>query len=202
MARASAPDPRPHSRSPVGTSSDSSAKTAESGPGPSTRLPAGARLGVVLSTYHHELTGAMLDSARAELARAGLDPDALRVVEVPGAFEIPLVARALGVREEIQAVLCFGLVLKGETTHDQHIATSVSAALQRVSLDIDKPMLFGVLTCNTLEQARARALPGGHDKGREVARAAVEVLAALENARRVDAARPRAGFGFAAQVQP
>lgn len=159
------------------------------------KLPTGAQLGAVLSTYHRELTSAMLESARAELTRAGLAPDALVVIEAPGAFEIPIVARALGVRDDVQAVLCFGLVLKGETTHDHHIATAVTAALQRVSLDIDKPMLFGVLTCDTLEQARVRALPDGHDKGREVARAAVDVLAALAQARQPAQARPRAGFG-------
>lgn len=182
MARATNTAPRTSLPSPDGSAAER-------------KLPAGARLGAVLSTYHRELTSAMLESARAELTRAGLAPDALVVIEVPGAFELPLVARALGVRDDVQAVLCFGLVLKGETTHDHHIATAVTAALQRVMLDIDKPMLFGVLTCDTLEQARARALPEGHDKGREVARAAVEVLAALALARQPAEARPRAGFG-------
>ncbi len=155
----------------------------------------------MVSTYHRDLTGAMLASARAELEAAGLAPADLVVVEAPGAFELPIVARTLGAREDIRAVLCFGLVLKGETSHDLHIATAVSQALQRVALDIDTPMLFGVLTCNTLEQAKARALPenqgGSHDKGREVARAAIDVLAALEAARLADTARPRAGFGVA-----
>lgn len=185
MARASHSASRTPSPSPDGSAAER-------------KLPAGARLGAVLSTYHRELTGAMLDSARAELTRAGLAADALVVIEVPGAFEIPLVARALGVRDDVQAVLCFGLVLKGETTHDHHIATAVTAALQRVSLDIDKPMLLGVLTCDTLEQAKARALPEGHDKGREVARAAIDVLGALAKARQPETARPRAGFGVAA----
>jgi 6,7-dimethyl-8-ribityllumazine synthase len=190
MARAAEPAPRPHSSSQAGAAA---ARRLPSG------FTAGARIGAVVSTYHRDLTGAMLASARAELEAAGLEPEQLVVVEVPGAFELPIVARSLGAREDIRAVLCFGLVLKGETSHDVHIAAAVSQALQRVALDIDTPMLFGVLTCETLEQARARALPasqgGSHDKGREVARAALDVLHALEQARLPETAKPRAGFG-------
>lgn len=164
-------------------------------PRPGRALPPDVRIGAVVSTYHAELTGAMLASAKAELEAAGLTPERWVAVEAPGAFEIPIVARALAVHEDLGAVLCFGLVLKGETTHDQHIATAVSQALQRVSLDLDKPMLFGVLTCDTLEQARARALPGGHDKGREVARAAIDVLTSLARCREARGPNKRAGFG-------
>lgn len=171
------------------------ARTAD--PNPSTpRLPTDAKIGAVVSTYHHDLTGAMLESARRVLAAAGLPPESLFVVEVPGAFELPIVARSLANRAELSAVLCFGVLIKGETTHDFHIASAVSHALQRVALDTDKPMLLGVLTCGTLEQARARALPGGHDKGAEVARAAVATLAALERTRELGGATRRAGFGL------
>ncbi|MBM3988115.1 MAG: 6,7-dimethyl-8-ribityllumazine synthase [Planctomycetes bacterium] len=162
----------------------------------SLRLPPDMRLGAVVSTFHHDLTGAMLSSARAALAEAGLADDALHVVEVPGAFEIPIVARSLAMRGDLAAVLCLGIVIKGETTHDFHIASAASHALARVSLDTDKPMLMGILTCNTLEQARERALPGSkHDKGREVAHAAVAVLAALERTREVGGTSRKAGFG-------
>jgi 6,7-dimethyl-8-ribityllumazine synthase len=163
----------------------------------SLRLPPNARLGAVVSTFHHDLTGAMLASAREALASAGLADGDLHVVEVPGAFEIPIVARSLAMRGDLAAVLCFGIVIKGETTHDFHIASAASHALQRVSLDTDKPMLMGILTCNTLEQARERALPGSkHDKGREVAQAAVAVLAALERTREVGGDTRKAGFGI------
>jgi len=165
----------------------------------SLRLPPDVRLGAVVSTFHHDLTGAMLSSARAALAEAGLAEDALHVVEVPGAFEIPIVARSLAMRGDLAAVLCFGIVIKGETTHDFHIASAASHALQRVSLDTDKPMLMGILTCNTLEQARERAMAGSkHDKGREVAHAAVAVLAALERTREVGGTNRKAGFGVRA----
>jgi 6,7-dimethyl-8-ribityllumazine synthase len=166
------------------------------GIGSGVRIEFGVRIGAVVSTYHGELTGAMLESARAELVAAGLSPADLLVVEVPGSFEIPVVARALGLREDVSAVMCFGLVLKGETPHDRYIADSVAHALQRVSLDTDKPILFGVLTCDTLEQARERALPSsGRDKGREVARAAIEAIRALSQAAVVGEKLRRAGFG-------
>lgn len=163
-------------------------------------LQRGTRVGAVVSGYHAELTGAMFESAARELEAYGLQPGDLVRVDVPGAFELPLVARRLALRDDLACVLCFALVLKGETDHDRYIAGAVADALQRVALDSDKPMLFGVLTCDTLEQARARALPaaqgGMHDKGREVARAAVGALAALETAATAGpGVRRRAGFG-------
>ena len=164
-------------------------------------LPDDTRIAAVVSTYHRELTGAMLASARAELESAGLDPERLVIVWAPGAFELPLIARRLAVRADIDAVLCFGLVLKGETSHDVYIAQAAAQGLMNVSLFVDKPVLFGVLTCDTLEQARARALPpaegGQHDKGREVARAAVHAIAALEEAADLGRETSPVGFGAA-----
>lgn len=164
---------------------------------PSQTLERGVRIGAVSSSYHGELTAQMLASARAELLAAGLAAEDLLVAEAPGTFEIPLLARALALREGVAAVMCFGLVLKGETSHDFHIASSVSHALQDVALSTDKPILFGVLTCDTLEQAQARALPaaqGGElDKGREVARAVVAALASRKAIDAIGGVR-RAGF--------
>lgn len=150
------------------------------------RLPARARIAAAVSTYHHEITGAMLASAQSTLAEAGLDLAAdFFEVRVPGAFELPIVADRLAERDDVDAVLCFALLLKGETDHDRLLAECVTHALQRVALETRTPVLFGVLTCATLEQAQARALrvgAGGLDKGREVALAAIEVLRALERA--------------------
>lgn len=167
---------------------------------PDAALPPGTRIGVVASGYHAELVDAMLRSAARTLSEAGLAEGDLVRVEAPGAFELPLIARRLALRDDLACVLCFGLVLKGETDHDRYIADAVAHALQRVALDSDKPVLFGVLSCDTLEQARARALPtaegGTHDKGREVARAALGALAALAAAATAGLGpRLRAGFG-------
>ena len=169
----------------------------EAQPPSSGQLPAGARLAAVVSGYHPALTEELFQSARRELELAGLQGELLRV-NAPGVFEVPLIARRLGMRDDVDAVLCFGLVLKGETPHDRYIADSVAHALQRVALDTDKPVLFGVLTCDTLAQAEARAKPardgGEHDKGREVARAAVSALAALAQARDIGREHRPAGF--------
>jgi len=146
----------------------------------------GARIAFVVSTFHHELTAAMLRSARAELEASGLAPGDMPVISVPGSFELPLVARRCARHTDIDAVICLGLVLKGETSHDIYVAQAATQGLAAVMLETDKPVLLGVLTCNTLEQARARALApaegGVQDKGRELAIAAVEMLAALDEA--------------------
>lgn len=144
----------------------------------------GARIAFVVSSFHHELTGAMHASAVRELLAAGLSEDDLLAATVPGAFELPLVARRFARRPDVDAVICLGLVLKGETSHDVYVARSACDGIGNVALETDTPVLFGVLTCDTLEQARARALPpeqgGRQDKGRELACAALEVLAALD----------------------
>lgn len=158
------------------------------------RLRPGARVGAVVSTYHADLTGAMLASAQRTLSDAGLAEDDLLAVEVAGSFELPLVARRLAIREDVDAVLCFGLVLKGETSHDVYISHAVSQGILQVSLDTDKPVLFGVLTCDTLEQAEERAR-GAHDKGAEVARAAISTLTALEETKSIGVRETAMGFG-------
>jgi len=159
----------------------------------------GSVIGIVVADFHAELTGAMADSAERELIEAGVDEDDILRVHVPGAFEIPIVASRLAESGEVDAVLCFGLVLKGETDHDRHVAEGCVQGIMRASLESGVPIHFGVLTCATMEQARARALPSAHeehegamigdvtradarreDKGREVARAAIETLLALD----------------------
>lgn len=165
---------------------------------PSAPLPPGARLGVVVSTYHESIGSMMLASARRELESLGLEPGNLFEVQSPGAFELPILARRLAVRDDIHAVLCFGLVLKGETSHDQHVSAAAAKGILEASLQTDTPILFGVLTCDTLEQAEARALPesqgGQFDKGRELARAAALVLQELERASMIGS--PARGTGF------
>lgn len=144
----------------------------------------GSVVGIVVASFHEELTGAMADSAERELLACGLDEDDILVVHVPGSFELPIVARRMAASAEVDAVLCFGLVLRGETEHDHWVAEGCVHGLMQASLETDVPIHLGVLTCATMEQARARALPpelgGREDKGREVARAAIETLLALD----------------------
>jgi len=148
-----------------------------------------ARFAIVVARFHEELTGAMLASATKELVRAGVKPENVLVAWVPGSFELPLVA-GRAADADVDAVLAFGVVIQGETTHDHWVAHGAVSGLAQVALETGKPVHLGVLTCATLEQARARALPpelgGKEDKGREVARAALETLAALDNVARWD----------------
>lgn len=141
-----------------------------------------ARIAIVVSRWHEDLTGAMLASAEKELLAAGVERDALHVVWVPGAFELPVVAARAA--QEVDAVIAFGVVIQGETEHDHWVAHGAVTGLLLAGLQNDTPVHLGVLTCATLEQARERALPadrgGKQDKGREVARAALETMAALD----------------------
>lgn len=154
----------------------------------------GARIAAVVSRFHPDLTEPMLASAKQELAASGVRERDVRVVWVPGSFELPLVARALARRADVDAVLCLGIILRGETDHDIYVAEGAVQGLMQATLETNKPLLLGILTCETLEQARARALPpelgGEEDKGREVARSAIEILAALDEA---NSATPRSG---------
>ena len=150
-------------------------------PGSKLRRPtrtARTRIGVVVSSYHGELTQAMLASALQELGKAGIAE--VRIVPAPGVFEIPLLARELARRKDVDAVLCFGLVLRGETTHDHWVAHGAVTGLTQATLETGKPLALGILTCAKLSQAKARAKP----KGREVARAALDSLEALRFLRR------------------
>jgi len=152
---------------------------------PAHRLPPGAHIACAVSTYHEDVTGEMLAAALETLGELGVEREAVLVVPCPGAFELPLVARRLARREDVIAVLCFGLVLKGATEHDRYISEACAHGLTQVALETDTPVLFGVLTCANLEQARERARresAGGMDKGREVALAALEALSALRAA--------------------
>lgn len=147
------------------------------------RLPAGTRVVALVSSYHDDVTGPMAASARATLVAAGLAEDAWEEVAAPGAFELPLLAQRAARRADVDAVLCFGLVLRGETPHDVYISQATADGLMRVGLEADKPVLFGLLTTLDLEQARRRAAlaaEGGLDKGREVALACVAALAGLD----------------------
>ena len=121
------------------------------------RLAQGTRVVCCRSSYHSELTGLMRDSALETLLEAGLAEANVFEVVVPGAYELPIVARRLAQRADIDAVLCFGLILKGETEHDRHISNAVANGLTTVALETGQPVLFGVLTCNPLDQAQTSA---------------------------------------------
>ncbi len=144
-----------------------------------TSVTADVRFAIVVSRYNESITSALLSGATETLQQAGVADDAIDVVWVPGAWEIPVVAQRLASMRRYAAVLCLGAVIRGETTHDEHINRSVSLGLTEVSLQWELPVLFGVLTCNSLEQAIHRSGGSVGNKGVEVAQAALEMVGLL-----------------------
>jgi 6,7-dimethyl-8-ribityllumazine synthase len=142
--------------------------------------PVSGRFGVVVSRYNEHITAKLLSGAIETLTRGGVADDAIDVAWVPGAWELPLVAQRMALSEQYVAVLCLGAVIKGETTHDEHINRQVSLSLGQIALEADLPVLFGVLTCNTVEQAIHRAGGNVGNKGQECAEAALEMVRLLE----------------------
>lgn len=133
------------------------------------------RIAIVVSRYNESITSGLLSGALETLVTHGVSEAAIDVVWVPGAFEIPLVARRLALQRRHEAVICLGAVIRGETTHDQHINRAVSSELARAAADTGVPVLFGVLTCDTLEQAIHRAGGNVGNKGSECAEAALRM---------------------------
>jgi 6,7-dimethyl-8-ribityllumazine synthase len=151
----------------------------------------GGRFAIVVSRFNESVTSNLLDGAVRTLSAHGVADERIDVAWVPGAFEIPTVANRLAKSGRYAAVLCLGAVIRGETTHDQHINRAVSTALAEIGARTGVPVLFGVLTCNTLEQAIARS--GGQagtrgkdrpdsrvgNKGAECAEAALEMVSLM-----------------------
>lgn len=145
------------------------------------------RFAVVVSKFNESITSRLLEGAVQTLVAHGVPDEQIDVAWVPGAFEIPTAAGQLVRSGRYAAVICLGAVIRGETTHDQHINRAVSIALAELGARCGVPVLFGVLTCNTLEQAIARS--GGQaptrgkdrpdsrvgNKGAECAEAALEM---------------------------
>jgi 6,7-dimethyl-8-ribityllumazine synthase len=143
----------------------------------------GLRVAIVAARWHQQITEGLLDGARR-----GLDDcrvDSTNVVRVPGAFELPIAAKALA-QQRYDAVVALGVVIRGGTPHFDYVCRAATDGLTRVALDTGVPVGFGLLTCDDEEQALDRAgLPGSsEDKGREAAMAAVETALLLRRVRR------------------
>ena len=132
----------------------------------------GARrsVGVVVGRFNGQITGELLTRALDELERAGVGREAVTVVPVPGAFELPLAAMALAKTRRYSCIVALGAVIRGETAHFEFIATEAASGLQLAGLETGVPVAFGVLTCDNEQQARERL-----DKGAEAVRTALEM---------------------------
>jgi 6,7-dimethyl-8-ribityllumazine synthase len=135
----------------------------------------GLRFGIVVSRFNNFITDRLLAAAVDVLNRAGAKSENVDVVNVPGAFELPLAAKKLAATGRYDALIAIGCVLRGETTHYDYVCSETARGLQLAQMDTGLPIIFCVLTCDTLEQAIDRAGLKGGNKGFEAGLAAIEM---------------------------
>ncbi len=133
------------------------------------------RFGLVVSEWNHEITHALYEGCITTLLKHGAIEDNIHVIQVPGAFELPTGARMIAGSENIDAIICLGCVIKGETRHDDYINHAVAHGLVTLSLAINRPVIFGVITTDTEQQAKDRAGGKHGNKGVECAVAAIRM---------------------------
>ncbi len=121
------------------------------------------------------MTGRLLTAAESTLAELGTPPHHIQVFRVPGAFEIPLIAKTLAQSRRFDAIICLGAVIRGETPHFDYICAETSRGISQAALETGIPIIFGVLTTDTVEQAMERAGPPERNKGADSARTAIEM---------------------------
>ena len=138
------------------------------------------KFGIVVSRFNELVSRGLLEGALDCLRRHGATDSAIDIAWVPGSFEIPFIAKKMAASKKYDAIICLGAVIRGATSHFEYVAAEVSKGIAKISLDLNMPIIFGVLTCDTLEQAleRAGAKPG--NKGFSAALSAIE-LANLSN---------------------
>ncbi|AEB12373.1 6,7-dimethyl-8-ribityllumazine synthase [Marinithermus hydrothermalis] len=140
----------------------------------------GVRLGIVVARFNELVTKNLLAGALEMYQRLGGSSDDVTVVWVPGSYEIPLAAKALARREDIDAVVALGAVIRGATAHFDFVAGQAASGVMHAMLETEKPVIFGILTPDTIEQALERAGTKAGNKGAEAVMGAVEMVRVLE----------------------
>ena len=139
------------------------------------------KIGIVAGRFNEFIVSKLLGGALDGLKRHGVDEDNIEVTWVPGAFEIPLVAKKMAQNDKYDAVICLGAVIKGSTPHFDYVCAETSKGIATVSLQTEKPVIFGVLTTDSIEQAIERAGTKGGNKGYDAAVTAIEMANLLNN---------------------
>lgn len=134
------------------------------------------RIGIVVSKFNEFVTSRLMSSALETLKTQGVEDQNIETVRVPGAFEIPLVARQLARSKQYDAVMCLGAVIRGETPHFDYISAEMSRGIAQASLETGIPIVFGVLTTDTAEQALERSGEPEKNRGADAARTAIEMV--------------------------
>ena len=143
----------------------------------------GGRYVIVITRWNEDIVAGLLKGATQALAAAGIEGERVEVVSVPGAFEIPLACQAAAHRPDCDAVVALGAVIRGGTPHFEYVASECTRGIGEVALSTGKPVAFGVLTVDTLEQALERSADREENKGAEAARSAVEMVNLLRTLR-------------------
>ncbi|MCF8010647.1 MAG: 6,7-dimethyl-8-ribityllumazine synthase [Clostridiales bacterium] len=135
----------------------------------------GLKLGMVVGRFNEFITNKLLSGAMDSLKRHGVDEEGVEVAWVPGGFEIPLVAKKMAQTEKYDAVICLGAVIRGSTPHFNYVAAEVSKGVAKASTDTGIPVVFGIITADTIEQAVERAGTKSGNKGWDAAVTAIEM---------------------------
>lgn len=135
----------------------------------------GLKFAIIISRFNHFITGHLLDGAEDALKRHGVSDEEITVVWVPGAFEIPLVAKKLAKSGKYNGIICLGAVIRGSTPHFDYVAAEVSKGVAAVGLDTEVPVVFGIITTDNIEQAIERAGTKSGNKGWDAALTALEL---------------------------
>lgn len=136
----------------------------------------GFRFAIIVARFNNFITEKLLDGARDALTRSGAAEGEIDVFRVPGAFEIPLVAKRLLLKKKYQAVICLGAVIRGETPHFDYVASEVSKGIAQLNLEFASPVTYGIITADNTDQAIERAGNKMGNKGFQAAQSAIELL--------------------------
>ncbi len=138
------------------------------------------KYGIVVSRFNEFITQRLLTGCLDELKKKGVKENQITTIWVPGAFEIPVTALRLAKKKSVEVVICLGSVIRGETMHFDIVAKQSAQGIAQASLMTGKPVIFGILTTDTVNQAYARSEAKGDNKGRDAAQAAVEMVEVLK----------------------
>ena len=140
----------------------------------------GLKFGIVISRFNEFITSKLLDGAKDALVRHGAKEDDIDVAKVPGSFEIPMIAKKMAVKGVYNAIICLGTVIRGATPHFEYISAEVSKGIASASMETGVPIAFGIITCDTIEQAVERAGTKSGNKGWDAAMTAIEMAQLLK----------------------
>jgi 6,7-dimethyl-8-ribityllumazine synthase len=136
------------------------------------------KIGIARARFNEDITGGLLEGCYKALEECKVKKENIEILEVPGSFELPIGAKRLA-EKKYDAIICLGAIIKGETNHDEYIASAVSHGITDVALEYNLPVLFGVITALNLEQAKNRSADDEQNRGYAAARGAIELLESL-----------------------